>query len=293
MRYLKPHFYDQFVCTAGDCPDTCCAGWQIVIDEDSLERYGIEKSEFGKRLRNSIDWEEECFYQNNRRCAFLNDENLCDLYKELGPDSLCDTCRLYPRHTEEYEGLRELSLSLSCPEAARILLSQKEKVHSRMNTSDTSKDLFKNMWKTIVPEMEVLRPGWKEFLKERLDSLYISSGENDYIYQKSEFDFYCPDWQIQEEQLLVYWIYTYFCGAVYDDEIFTKVKMAVVCTLFIHELDVGTYLKNEHHFNLNDQIQICYQFSRELEHSDLNLNKFQELMSENNIFSFENLLKIC
>ena len=88
MRYLKPHFYDQFVCTAGDCPDTCCAGWQIVIDEDSLERYGNEKSEFGKRLRNSIDWEEECFYQNNRRCAFLNDENLCDLYKELGPDSL-------------------------------------------------------------------------------------------------------------------------------------------------------------------------------------------------------------
>ena len=121
MRYLKPHFYDQFVCTAGDCPDTCCAGWQIVIDEDSLERYGNEKSEFGKRLRNSIDWEEECFYQNNRRCAFLNDENLCDLYKELGPDSLCDTCRLYPRHTEEYEGLRELSLSLSCPEAARII----------------------------------------------------------------------------------------------------------------------------------------------------------------------------
>ena len=92
---------------------------------------------------------------------------------------------------------------------------------------------------------------------------------------------------------MIYWIYTYFCGAVYDDEIFTKVKMAVVCTLFIHELDVGTYLKNEHHFNLNDQIQICYQFSRELEHSDLNLNKFQELMSENNIFSFENLLKIC
>lgn len=162
-----------------------------------------------------------------------------------------------------------------------------------MNTSDTSKDLFKNMWKTIVPEMEVLRPGWKEFLKERLDSLYISSGENDYIYQKSEFDFYCPDWQIQEEQLLVYWIYTYFCGAVYDDEIFAKIKMTVVCTLFIHELSIGTYLKNNRQFSLNDQIQICYQFSRELEHSDLNLNKFEELMSEDKTFSFENLLRIC
>ena len=140
MRYLKPHFYDQFVCTAGDCPDTCCAGWQIVIDEDSLERYGNEKSEFGKRLRNSIDWEEECFYQNNRRCAFLNDENLCDLYKALGPDSLCDTCRLYPRHTEEYEGLRELSLSLSCPEAARIILSCKEPVRFLEEETDEEDD---------------------------------------------------------------------------------------------------------------------------------------------------------
>lgn len=154
MRYLKPHFYDQFVCTAGDCPDTCCAGWQIVIDEDSLERYGNEKSEFGKRLRNSIDWEEECFYQNNRRCAFLNDENLCDLYKALGPDSLCDTCRLYPRHTEEYEGLRELSLSLSCPEAARIILSCKEPVRFLEEETDEEDDfeefdfMMFSSWKT-------------------------------------------------------------------------------------------------------------------------------------------------
>lgn len=293
MEFTFPNYYKEFSCIAGSCPDTCCAGWQIVIDNKTLKKYQHFKGPFHNRLHNDIDWKEHVFRQYNRRCAFLNEENLCDIYTEAGPKMLCDTCRNYPRHIEEFEGLREISLSLSCPEAARILLSQKEKVHSRMNTSDTSKDLFKNMWKTIVPEMEVLRPGWKEFLKERLDSLYISSGENDYIYQKSEFDFYCPDWQIQEEQLLVYWIYTYFCGAVYDDEIFTKVKMAVVCTLFIHELDVGTYLKNEHHFNLNNQIQICYQFSRELEHSDLNLNKFQELMSENNIFSFENLLKIC
>ena len=293
MEFTFPNYYKEFSCIAGSCPDTCCAGWQIVIDNKTLKKYQHFKGPFHNRLHNDIDWKEHIFRQYNRRCAFLNEENLCDIYTEAGPKMLCDTCRNYPRHIEEFEGLREISLSLSCPEAASILLSQKEKVHSRMNTSDTSKDLFKNMWKTIVPEMEVLRPGWKEFLKERLDSLNISSGENDYIYQKSEFDFYCPDWQIQEEQLLVYWIYTYFCGAVYDDEIFTKVKMAVVCTLFIHELDVGTYLKNEHHFNLNDQIQICYQFSRELEHSDLNLNKFQELMSENNIFSFENLLKIC
>ena len=35
MRYVKPHFYDSFVCTAGDCPDTCCAGWEVDVDKKS------------------------------------------------------------------------------------------------------------------------------------------------------------------------------------------------------------------------------------------------------------------
>ena len=438
MQFTFPNYYNKFSCIAGACPDTCCAGWQIVIDDKTLKKYQHFKGPFRNRLHNDIDWKEHVFRQYNRRCAFLNEENLCDIYTEAGPKMFCKTCHNYPRHIEEFEGLREISLSLSCPEAARILLSQKEKVQFvtreketheevyddfdyllftalmdtrdmlidviqdrnipmqkrlwkvlaiahdfqlcvdknelfkweeirkrhvdsgygevfcnkiyskilpfnsesatklpdvvNVNTPDTnihntnttginisdsdipdsdvnytdisntdsiSKNILKEMWKTIVPEMEVLRPGWQEFLKECLTPLYKEVQDlptakvNLYPYQKNEFDFYYPDWQIQEEQLLVYWIYTYFCGAVYDDEIFAKVKMAVVCTLFIHELSVGTYLKNNRQFCLDDQIQICYQFSRELEHSDLNLNKFEELMSEDKIFSFENLLKVC
>ena len=40
MYYRKTDDYDTFACIAGRCPDTCCAGWQILIDEESLERYG-------------------------------------------------------------------------------------------------------------------------------------------------------------------------------------------------------------------------------------------------------------
>ena len=127
MRYRKPQYYQNFQCIAGRCPDTCCAGWQIVIDEQSLERYSNVKSDFGTRLVNSIDWYQGTFEQYNRRCSFLNEENLCDIYQELGPEALCQTCRQYPRHVEEFEDLREYSLSLSCPEAARIMLSTKEK----------------------------------------------------------------------------------------------------------------------------------------------------------------------
>ena len=50
MRYLKPDFYDEFSCLAGACPKTCCAGWQIVIDETSLDKYEGLSGPFGNRI---------------------------------------------------------------------------------------------------------------------------------------------------------------------------------------------------------------------------------------------------
>ena len=139
----------------------------------------------------------------------------------------------------------------------------------------------------------------QEFLKKNLQALYSSAESSGispasvYSQNRADFEKAYPDWNIQEEQLLVYWIYTYFCGAVYDGEIFAKVKMAVVCTLLIHELDMGAYLKNGRVFCLEDQIDICYRFSRELEHSDLNLNAFEDLLAADKLFALENMLKIC
>ena len=128
MQITRPDFYKEFSCIAGSCPDTCCAGWQIMIDKKSLKKYQKLKGPFRNRLHNDIDWSEQAFRQYDHRCAFLNEKNLCDIYSEAGADMLCDTCRKYPRHIEEFEGLREYSLSLSCPEAARIFLSHKNKI---------------------------------------------------------------------------------------------------------------------------------------------------------------------
>ena len=129
MQYTIPHYYKKFSCTAGACPDTCCAGWQIQIDDTTLRKYRKMKGPLGSRLLNEIDWKEKCFRRYNGRCAFLNEENLCDLYLEGGESrAFCRTCRMYPRHVEEFEGLREISLSLSCPEAARIILNLEEPV---------------------------------------------------------------------------------------------------------------------------------------------------------------------
>ena len=107
MRYTVPDYYKKFQCLADKCPATCCAGWQIVIDQKSLKRYRKAKGSFGNRIRNSVNWKEETFLQyGDRRCAFLNDENLCDMHIEAGPEMMCSTCRKYPRHIEEFENER-------------------------------------------------------------------------------------------------------------------------------------------------------------------------------------------
>ena len=116
MRYTVPDYYKKFQCLAGACPATCCSGWQIVIDEKSLAKYRKAKGNFGNRIRNSVNWKEDTFLQyEKKRCAFLNEDNLCDMHIEAGPEMMCATCRKYPRHIEEFENER-----LRCPCPVRL-----------------------------------------------------------------------------------------------------------------------------------------------------------------------------
>ena len=36
MLYVRPDFYDDFHCLAAACRHSCCVGWEIDVDEDSL-----------------------------------------------------------------------------------------------------------------------------------------------------------------------------------------------------------------------------------------------------------------
>ncbi len=39
MKLITPSFYKNFKCIAGACPDSCCQGWEVDADEDSLAYY--------------------------------------------------------------------------------------------------------------------------------------------------------------------------------------------------------------------------------------------------------------
>jgi len=370
LRYLKPDYYEDFTCVADKCPDTCCAGWQIVIDEDSLEQYGEVPGAFGKRLVNSIDWQEGCFYQYNRRCAFLNKENLCDLYTELGAEALCNTCKNYPRHTEEYEGLRELSLSLSCPIAARMILLQEkfpefveyeddkeeelaeefedfdilmftqledaraavlrhlketegslevkmdcylqfakdmqecidrgeyfevdavvrafEEAQAKYNAGFVNKKIEsesrymhrKQLYQHIV-ELERLREEWTEVLEDAEKVLY-AQGQTKYDEAVKQFETFLDSnlecrnhYEMVGVQLFVFFLYTYFCGAVYDDRIYSKMALAVESVRFVRELYLARWLEKGT-LTKEDYVELAYRYAREIEHSDINLEAMED-----------------
>ena len=48
MLYTIPDYYHEFSCIAGECEDTCCAGWQIVADEAALKKYKKVTGSFRK-----------------------------------------------------------------------------------------------------------------------------------------------------------------------------------------------------------------------------------------------------
>ncbi len=128
MKTFAPDYYKKFKCTAGNCRHSCCIGWEIDIDPETAEIYKSVPGDFGERLCKNIGFSDEggtfrlC---ENGRCPFLNNENLCDIYINLGEESLCGICGDHPRFRNFYESRTEIGLGICCEEAARIILEKK------------------------------------------------------------------------------------------------------------------------------------------------------------------------
>jgi len=131
MKNTYPNYYKKFSCIADKCTDTCCAGWDVVIDGESLEKYSVLNTPYGEKIRGLITVDEDgdsIFVVQNGRCPFLLDCGLCEMYKELGHQNLCRTCRNFPRFVNAFGSRTETGISLSCPEAARLIFENADPV---------------------------------------------------------------------------------------------------------------------------------------------------------------------
>jgi len=128
MRITKPSYFDQFHCLANLCPDSCCQEWDVQVDPKSAAFYRSLPGSLGKRLRQVMYTEDGEVYMTieDRRCPMWRDDGLCRIQAKLGHDALCKTCREFPRLTHDYGDFVELGLELSCPEAARLILTAED-----------------------------------------------------------------------------------------------------------------------------------------------------------------------
>ena len=125
MKIRKPAYFDTFRCIAGACTDSCCKEWDVLVDPDAAAFYRALPGELGDRLRQVLKDEDGDTVMTiiDRRCPMWRQDGLCDIQAALGHDALCKTCREFPRLTHDYGDFIEYGLELSCPEAARIILS--------------------------------------------------------------------------------------------------------------------------------------------------------------------------
>ena len=125
MIITRPAYYDRFRCIAGACPDSCCKEWGVWVDEASAEYYRSLPGPLGDRLREVLTDEEGGTVMQivDGRCPMWRCDGLCRIQAELGEEALCQVCTNFPRIRHDYGDFLEHQLELSCPEAARLILT--------------------------------------------------------------------------------------------------------------------------------------------------------------------------
>lgn len=131
MSFIRrPSYYKAFQCIGSACSDNCCIGWEIDVDEETLETYRKQPGTFGRRLRSCIQEEPEgqahFILDEKERCPFLNEKNLCQVILELGEEGLCQICTDHPRFYDWFPDGKEEGLGLCCEAAAQLILQKPE-----------------------------------------------------------------------------------------------------------------------------------------------------------------------
>ena len=136
MELVEPEYMRDFSCLAGECPDTCCSGWDIVFDEAACGRYknspdeAVQRAFYQQVLRNEAPTADGAIpfarvrLTKEQRCPFLCGDGLCFIQRRSEERNLSETCRTHPRVLRFWgQEYGELSLQVSCPHAADLILT--------------------------------------------------------------------------------------------------------------------------------------------------------------------------
>lgn len=277
MRLIVPDYYTKFKCIASRCTDSCCIGWQIDVDDTE-----------------TVD------LSGQRRCPYLNCDNLCTKIIEHGEESLSEICARHPRYFEWFDGFLEGGIGLCCIEAADIILKNKVEKYVELDFDEESMeydpdyydyiDKIRQQFFSVFQDDSLPIAGKLDIVSEHqsladpsqmLDfflSLEIMS--DDYksrlLYIKEHLSEILSIQNTQEleaylSNLGVYFTWRYLMKTIFDDE-FDKYRNIIIYSVRMIEL----LFKSEVLLGTCDFAWWAKEYSKEVEYDEDNLERFGE-----------------
>jgi len=303
MKLMAPDYYPEFGCIAGACRHSCCIGWEIDIDDETLAKYRSVSGAFGKRLNDGIamnDGQASFRLCEDERCPFLNGDGLCDIILNLGVDALSQICTDHPRYRNFFSDREEIGLGLCCEAAGRLILGRKEKTEWIVLEDDgerDEKDPFEDEILAVREELvsiaqkrelsvdermehmlkyaglslpETSVGAWAEFYLglERLDPAWgeLLESVRDAKITALDFD------ETALEQLLVYFLFRHIAGAMDEADLSARAAFAVHAVQMIRSLTTLKYGR----YSLDALVETARMYSSEIEYSDENMQAILE-----------------
>jgi lysine-N-methylase len=135
-KLIRLQYAENFRCIGASCEDTCCAGWNVSIDQATYEKYQtiptgplrILIDKHVHRLPDKADGSKPDSFasiemSSSLACPMHNADRLCQIQVQHGAGYLSATCSTFPRQSRTIDDFKETTLTLSCPEAARMVLT--------------------------------------------------------------------------------------------------------------------------------------------------------------------------
>lgn len=315
MKLIAPEYYTEFKCIADQCKHSCCIGWVIDVDPDTLEYYHTITGPLGERLKKGIDESGETAHfilGEGERCPFLDQTGLCDLITELGEESLCQICTDHPRYRNFYSDRTEIGLGLCCEAAGELILKRQEKTTlivleddgeaEELDVPDESLLTWREQLIAIAQdrnytieeraaailkaaEMPIPEKSLAEWADIYLELERLEETWTDRLQELKSTDISnapaldTPGWETAFEQLLVYFLYRQLPFALDDGEYEGRAAFCVLSYRIIRDL---CYVHAVLHGSvaLDDLVEIARQYSAEIEYSDENVEALLDALFE-------------
>ena len=294
MKTFIPDYYDGFSCLMGECRHTCCKGWEIDIDSDTLAYYKSLRRPRRKSILRGIDETADGAsfrLTEDERCPFLNKDGLCDIVILLGKGGLCDICRDHPLYRNYISDREETGLGLCCESACRLILGRETPI-SLVLTADDGNDKPDEESEAVIAERDALvsiaqdrslpvaervmkienrasvsAPDIRALTEEMKTLEILDCGwlrQLDAASESTGEAVFCAEEELRFENLLSYLLFRHIPEADGKENVPPLVSFCTASWRLIRSI----YLHGEHSAEALEEI--CRMWSAEIEYSDEN-----------------------